>query len=154
MNVIQSKCVDDSVHFAMKALDDLEIKFSKMYRGEIVEDVPMKYNKFLPLPLSMASVGVRTCLIKGDIVNGHTNIVYIPKNGKVKHHFHKAEKEILLVRSGNVNYRLYKTENYKEVLKGGILLVGETLTIESMISHYIFTTETEAYIKIDFITKK
>lgn len=133
----------------MTLLDNVEQKFLNMKSATASEDILTKQNVPRPLPKSMASQGVLITSLVPDNVNLIKNLVFIPKGGEVKHHFHEEHEELITVWIGCVNYSIHKI-NESEAIKEGELCAGDSLFINPKLMHYVFTTKVESYMQVEF----
>lgn len=144
-------CVDQ-VNKAMQAMLKLERKFS-MHTSEGQTQVIIIQNKWLPLPEKVATSGVLISAINASTSPSISCLVFIPINGRIKPHFHKSKTQTISVVSGVVSYVLYETDENSEVVDKGQLKMGDSIFIAALTSQYIFTTQTQAYIRVDFDKK-
>jgi len=133
---------------AVQALENLEKKILGIdMKGEEMQyqHIPM-YNVWRPFPPKMASEGVMSSSVysSGEM----REIVYIPEGGHVKPHQHPGVRETIISIQGIIFYKLYESDQYSEVIEEGVINCFETLEIKSGEMHYIFTTETDAYMII------
>ena len=135
---------------AIDALDRVEGKILNMLRADVSEGIITSQNIIRTLPESMASKGVLITSIVPDKSAEIKNIVYLPVGGEIRPHFHEAEYETIIVLLGCVKYRLYESDRFKKVIKEGEICEGERLDIDPMLTHYVFTTVVESYLRIDF----
>ena len=146
MNINQQNIVS-------KAIGMLD-KFN-METDELVESVPVFKNLFYELPQTVATKGCLTMKISNDKSDKLQTMVYIPAKGAVKHHFHSIYNEYITVIIGKASYKIYTTDKYSEIKEEGFLEEGQKLVIPAGNTHFIFTSETETYLLVEFknITK-
>ena len=134
----------------MSLLDSVGEKFLNMRSDTASEDVLARQNVFTSLPRSMASLGVVITSMTPNNVKDIKNLVFIPKGGEIKPHFHTDHEEIITVLSGCVNYKMYKTDAYKVVTEEGTICLGDQIIIDPNLTHYVFTTDEESYLQVEF----
>ena len=143
-----------SIKQTMDALDNINNNLLKMHRNKITVDIPAIKNYWMDMPKEMGSKGVILSLMSDPHDKDRIVMCYVPKNGEVKPHFHKAITELITVVSGKLHYKLYASDEFKTVIAQGQLTTGGTLEIEPLKSHYVFTTDEEVYMKIKFTPMK
>lgn len=136
---------------AIEALQNVGKNFLRMHQENSVSDIPLIQNHWLPLPDSVASKGVLMSLIVPASTKPMISLVFIPAHGEVKPHWHKEETEIIRVVAGLVHFKLYASGEYNVVLSKGTLTEGMEVSIEPLRSHYIFTSDKDAYLKVKFV---
>ncbi len=107
-------------------------------------------DRFYSVPANMGTDGTLIMGLEEIESNGKTNLVKIPPDGAVYHHFHKDLIEYVMVVLGCVNYKVYESDIRSGIVDEGTLKKGEKLVVNPLQTHYVFTSDKTAYIVINF----
>ena len=105
---------------------------------------------FYPLPDEFGTNGTKIMKISNKSDPNLINLVKIPANGAVKHHYHNNLIEYVVVIKGVVYYKIYESDKYSKVVEQGVLVKGDSLSINKLKTHYIFTSKEESYLAVEF----
>jgi len=148
----RDKEVQDIAGSAIQALRAMGKDLLELHQESSVTDMPLIQNYWLPMPTNLASKGVLMTSLTPPHTNPSHSIVFIPIGGHVKPHWHKGDTEVIRVISGVVHYKLYATGDYQSILTQGTLSEGMEVSIEPLRSHYVFTSDNDAYLRVTFFT--
>ncbi len=135
------------VEKALNALDAFTIKMKSGVDETVITNLP---DRFHSMPKEYGTPGTKIMRISDDDSDSIVNIVKIPKGGAVKPHFHTDILETVTGILGCVNFKVYASDEYSEIINEGKIYVGDELVIEPAHVHYIFTSKESAVLKVEF----